>query len=71
MKLILESMIKNPNGVFDISVFIQNQHEIVPKSYTYHLDSEYWARKFSELYHVGIKCHGKALQILKTHKIEG
>ena len=70
MKLILESCIKNPDGTIDIGVFIQNEKVEIPKRYTYHLNSEYWARKFNQLYSLGKKGHGRALQILKTHKIE-
>ena len=42
----------------------------LPKRYIYHLNSEYQARKFNQLYRVGRKCHGKTLQVLKKYKIE-
>ena len=69
MKLILESCIKNPDGIIDISVFIQNEKVEVPKRYTYHLNSEYQARRFNTLYQKGTKTHGRALQILKQWNI--
>ncbi|MFA5208217.1 MAG: hypothetical protein WC428_06270 [Candidatus Paceibacterota bacterium] len=69
MKLILESCVKNPDGIIDISVFIQNIKQDVPKRYTYHLASEYQARRFNTFYRKGKKLHGKALQILKQWNI--
>jgi len=69
MKLILESCIKNPDGIISISVFIKNGKAEALKRYIYRLNSEYQARRFNTLYRKGTKTHGRALQILKQWNI--
>lgn len=66
MQLTLESCVREINGVIAISVFIQNK-DLPPKLYTYHLNSDYFSRKFCRLYLKGKKYHGRALQILKRN----
>jgi hypothetical protein len=67
MYLIHKSSVKNPDGVVDIEVLIVNK-EI--KKYTYHLSSEWAARKFHHLYRKGKATHGKALAVLNKFKIK-
>jgi len=70
MYLILESTIKQIDGVIDICIVIVEPEKSRKKSYTYHLSSEYAVRKFSALYRKGRKFHGKALAVLNKFKIK-
>jgi hypothetical protein len=67
MYLVHKSTIQNPDGVVDIEVLIVNK-EI--KKYTYHLSSEWAARKFHYLYQKGRTTHGRALALLNKFKIK-
>ena len=66
MYLVHKSTIKNTDGVIDIDICIVDDLKF--KKYTYHLGSEYAARKFHTLYRKGH--HGRALVILNKFKIK-
>lgn len=70
MYLIHKSTIKNSDGVIDIDVIVVNEKTMKPKQYTYHLSSEYAAKKFHSLYTKGKKLHGTALNLLNKFKIK-
>jgi len=67
MKIIHRSTIKNVDGVIDIDICIVDDLKF--KKYTYHLGSEYAARKFHKLYRKSRSTHGKALAVLNKFKI--
>ena len=66
MKIIHRSTIKNVDGVIDIEILIVDDLKF--KKYTYHLNSEYAARKFHTLRRKGY--HGRALNVLNKFKIK-
>jgi len=66
MKIIHISTINNIDGTIDIDICIVKDKKI--KKYTYHLGSEYGARKFHSFYRRGF--HGRALQTLNQFKIK-
>jgi len=66
MKIIHQATIKNCDGVIDIDILIVDDLKF--KKYTYHLNSEYAARKFHMLRRKGY--HGRALEVLNKFKIK-
>ena len=68
MRLILETIIRQPDGIIDVSVIIKGDNK-KKRSYTYHLDSAYVLMEFNKLYYANTKCHGKALQILVKNNV--
>lgn len=68
MRLVIESIIKPPDGIIDVSVIIKNDKG-KKNSYTYHLNSTYVLMEFNKLYYAGVKCHGKALQMLVKNNV--
>jgi len=65
MKLILESMVKNPEGVFDIGIIVLNEKST--KRYTFGISSEFILRRIQLL--CSKKCYGKAINLLKSNNI--
>jgi hypothetical protein len=57
------------DGIIDIEIYIIEEKKTCRK-YTYHLQSEYAARKFHQFYSKGRKFHSKALAILNKFKIK-
>jgi hypothetical protein len=68
MHLIHEATVKHPDGVIDISLWVVNDNNKL-KKYTYHLGSEYIARRFHTYYKKGRGLHRTALALLNKHKI--
>jgi hypothetical protein len=68
MHIIHESTVKHPDGVIDISLFVINEPKNI-KKYTYHLKSEYIARRFHMYIKKGRGFHRTALALLNKHKI--
>lgn len=68
MKLILESVIKNTNGIIDVGVIIINDNK--KRQYTYRLKYDHDLDRFQRLYNKGTKCHGKALQVLVKNNLK-
>lgn len=66
--LLHESTIKQMDGVIEITVFIVKENKRA--RYTYKMNSEFFARKFHDLYRKGRKCHGKALTVLNKNQIK-
>lgn len=68
MKLKHRSTIRNFDGTIDIDVAVINKSEFNFKCYSYHLASEFAARKFHQMYRKGY--YGKALTILNKFNIK-
>lgn len=68
MRLLLEAIINQPEGIIDVSVIIKND-DGKKRSYTYHVTSDRALKQFNGLYYQGEKCHGKALQVLVKNSV--
>ena len=68
MRIIIETIMRHPDGIIDVSIIIENDKG-GKNSYTYHLNSAYVLAEFNKLYYAGVKCHGKALQILVKNNV--
>lgn len=66
MKIKHKATVKNFDGTIDIDIIVINNQSF--KNYSFHLTSEYAARKFHALYRKGY--HGKALTTLNNFKIK-
>jgi len=68
MRLLLEALVKQPEGIIDVSVIIKDDNGKT-RSYTYHLKSVYALEEFHRYYYSNKKNHGKALQVLVKNNV--
>ena len=69
MKLMLEAVIKQPDGIIDVSVIIKEDNG-KKRSYIYHLKDYKALEAFNNLYYSNKKNHGRALQILVRNNVQ-
>lgn len=68
MKLMLEAIAQQPDGIIDVSVIIKEDNG-KKRSYTYHLKDYKALETFNSLYYSNKKNHGRALQILVKNNV--